>query len=301
LRDLLDSLCLQTCLPDEVIIADGSADLEVDRVVALSKWSDKGLSVRRIAVSPPNAVRQRTAAIEGALSKYLLLLDDDVVLEPDCLEQLLGEIARSSDVVAVVANFNNQDWSGPTTAWRWYLRIFYGLRDGEWWGRVVGPLLRFGFPRTQLTPIVMGWIGAGNTLLRREAFNKVGGFSSFFLHRCTMNEDVDLGLKLSKIGQIVFCPTARLAHHHAPSGRVTVSQAAEDDIHNRFMVLHHTAGEGKILAASLTLTYVCIETFSNFVGAVKRRSVGTIFLLLKGRVLGLVRVGSFCLNSLRSQ
>lgn len=299
LRDLLDSLCLQTRRPDEVIVADGSGKLEIERVVSLAKWADAGLLVRRIAVSPPNAVRQRVSAIECAGGKSLLLLDDDVVLEPTCLEQLLSALALSDHVVAAVADFNNQRWSSPTTAWRWYLRIFHGVRDNEWWGQVVGPLLRFGFPSGQTAPTPMAWVGAGNTLVRRDAFDKVGGFSSFFLHRCTMNEDVDLGLKLAKVGQIIFSPQARMAHHHAPSGRVPASVAAEDDVHNRFMVMHCTIGRPRISALGLSLVYVLIETVSNLVGAVKRANFKNVMTLLSGRMRGLGRIIWFCINGHR--
>lgn len=295
LRDLLASLCLQTRRPDEVIVADGSNSADIEKVVELERWFLAGLNVRRITVSPPNAVRQRMAAITVAAGEFLLLLDDDVVLESDCLERLLTEIIRSAEVVATVADFSNQRWSGPTTAWRLYLRLIYGFRADEWQGKVIGPLLRFGFPTTPAAPTPMEWIGAGNSLVRRSAFERVGGFSDFFLRRCTINEDVDLGLKLGTVGNIIFCPRARLAHHHAPSGRVTVSEAAEDDIHNRFMVLHQTAQLGKISAVYLTLTYFIVETLSNFVGAITRGNGVAIYALFKGRLRGIIHIARFCI------
>ena len=57
-------------------------------------WTERGLRVRRIAVQPPNAVRQRCAAIAESCAEYLLLLDDDVVLEPQCLENMLAAISH---------------------------------------------------------------------------------------------------------------------------------------------------------------------------------------------------------------
>ena len=40
----------------------------------------------------------------------------------------------------------------------------------------------------------MEWLGSGNSLIRRDAHDRAGGFSNFFLHRTTVNEDVDLGI-----------------------------------------------------------------------------------------------------------
>ena len=189
--------------PDEVIVADGSGADDVAHIVAMSTWASRGLDVRCLTVQPPNAVRQRVAAIAESRGEYLLLLDDDVVLEPTCVSALFGALLSAPDVVAVTADFNNQSWSGPTWLWRWYLRSCHGLSNGEWQGRVIGPLLRFGYRPSPTGPAPMEWLGAGNSLVRRAAYDRAGGFSDFFLHRSTTNEDVDLGLKLGRLGRIV--------------------------------------------------------------------------------------------------
>ena len=53
------------------------------------RWKHENLHIKRLKVTPPNTVRQRVAAIAEARSEYLLLLDDDVVLEPDCIEKMV--------------------------------------------------------------------------------------------------------------------------------------------------------------------------------------------------------------------
>ena len=233
LERLLVSLVQQTQRVDEVVIADGSSTTETAEVAARSEWAERGLRVTRIPMQPPHAVRQREAAIAASSGELLLLLDDDVELEPDCVAELVDAMDSGPDVVAVMADFSNQPWPVPTRAWRLYLRLVHGLRDGAWQGRVIGPLLRFGYNPVPGTTVTMDWHGAGNTLIRRAAFVKVGGFSPFFLSRATINEDVDLALKLGRVGRILFCPKARMAHFHAPGGRLDSYQAAEDDLHNR--------------------------------------------------------------------
>jgi GT2 family glycosyltransferase len=287
---LLNSLADQTRCPDEVIVADASAQDEVEAVVQSPAWSARGLSVRHLRIKLPNAVRQRRSAIKESKLELLLLLDDDVVLEPDCLEKMIEALHSAPEVVAVTADFNNQRWSGPTTLWRYYLRWGCGLAEGQWQGRVIGPLLRFGYNPVPDSPVAMEWLGAGNSLIKRSAYDSVGGFSDFFLHRCTMNEDVDLGLKLCRVGRILFCPAARMAHHHAPGGRVSVAVAVEDDLYNRFLVLKRTCRLSTLLAFESVSLFLLIETTSSFLGCVKRGSFQGFLPRFLGRLRGIIRV-----------
>jgi GT2 family glycosyltransferase len=289
MRALLESLAAQTAIPGEVLVADASADEQTSSLVSDPGWPKRGLVIRHLWVTPPNAVRQRVAAIEASRGDYLLLLDDDVELDARCAEEMLRGIASSTDVVAVVADFSNQRWSGPTRAWRIYMRLVLGLKDREWEGRVVGPLLRFGFPERRELPAMMDWVGAGTTLVKRSAYESSGGFSDFFLHRSTMNEDVDLGIKLRRQGTILFWPAAQMAHHHAAGGRVSLAEAAEDDVHNRYCVLSRTIGLPRWRALGMVAQFVLIESLSSLLGAISRGSSGGFGQRLSGRVRGFIR------------
>lgn len=290
LRALLESLSAQTYRVDEIIVADASGSDETRLLVDAPQWRKLGLNVRREVVDTPNAVRQREAAIKTASGEFLLLLDDDVVLERECVAHMIDLLKTNTDVVGVAADFNNQTWPQPTKMWEWYLHYALGLRKREWQGRVVGPLLRFGYNPVPAGPAPMEWLGTGNSLIRVSAYYEAGGFSDFFLHRCTINEDVDLGLKLSRIGRILFCPAARLSHHHAPQGRVTTMLAAEDDLFNRFFILHHTMGMSALRAFCMVTLYFAIETTSHFLGCVRRLSFRNFFPRLRGHVHALVRI-----------
>jgi GT2 family glycosyltransferase len=153
-------------------------------------------------------------------------------------------------------------------------------------------LLRFGFNPAPRAPTACEWLGVGNSLIRRDAFAKAGGFSDFFLHRSTMNEDVDLGIRLSRVGAILFCPQARMGHFHDPGGRVSPRQAAEDDLFNRFAILHRTVGHSKGRALRLAATYAALESASNLVGALRRRRWATTGSLIGGRWSGLRRAAA---------
>lgn len=290
LAQLLESFATQTRPPDEVIVADGSGSGATAALVAQPKWAARGVNVRRIETTPPNAVRQRVAAIAQSRGQYLLLLDDDVVLEPGCLEHLLAALASDEKVVAAVADFNNQPWSGPTRAWRFYLKYVLGMAEGTWQGQVVGPLLRFGYNPAPVDQAPMAWLGTGNSLIRRSAYDEAGGLSSFFLHASTINEDVDLGLKLAKVGRIVLCPAARLGHFHAPGGRVSAAVAAEDDLYNRYLIMRRTQRRGAAAAFGLVALYFGIETAGSLAGGVLRLETNGFGARLRGRLKALGRI-----------
>ena len=287
---LLDSLAGQSLKPDEVIVADGSQDHEIARVVEQPGWAARGLQVDRIAVQPANAVRQRVVAIGRSHNPYLFLLDDDVVLEPQCLERLLATLTSDSGIVGVVADYNNQSWPKPTRLWQWYMKFGLGLAEGSWEGRVIGPLLRWGYFSSPSGPAKMEWLGAGNSLIRRDAYERAGGFSDFFLHRSTMNEDVDLGLKLARQGSLMLCPAARLAHLHAPDGRSSVRVVAEDDLYNRYVILRRTVGRSAPAAFGLVLTYCAVETVSGLSALFRHRRPTGFLKRLAGRISALFRI-----------
>lgn len=286
LRALLESLAAQTLKPDEVIIADASNDPETARVIE----GEARLTVKRVHVEPPNAVQQRMSAIDLARCDNLLLLDDDVVLEPHCVQRLWEVLEDNADVVAASADFNNQTWPAPTRIWQLYLRHVLGIGQEGWQGRVVGPLLRFGYNPVPAGPTPIEWLGSGNSLVRRSAFLSAGGFSDFFLHRCTINEDVDLGLKLRRGGRIMFCPAARMAHHHAPSGRVSSLIAAEDDLFNRFFILRRTLGYGLLKSFGLVVLYFGVETLGQFLGCIRRLNFRGFLAPLSGRIRAFGRI-----------
>jgi GT2 family glycosyltransferase len=287
LRRLLESLATQTYRIDEVIVADGSSDGQTAAVIVDPRWAQAGLAVRRISVSPPHAVRQREAAIAIASGDLLLLLDDDVQLERECVAMMLQALDTDQAAVAVMADFNNQSWPMPTQVWRLYLRFAHGLGDGEWQGRVIGPLLRYGFHPPPMETKRCEWLGSGNSLISREAFERSGGFSDFFRRRSTVNEDVDLSLRLARQGHILFCPRARLGHFQDPRGRVSPQEAAEDDLVNRFHALHQSAGRSRSAALYLVAIFTLIESASNLGGALRRGRWGLTGQLLRGRVAAL--------------
>ncbi len=290
LATLLDSLAAQSRRPDEILIADSGGSPDVPALA--SRWRSNGLEVRSWHVAPANAVGQRIAAITQAKGDLLLILDDDVVLDRFCVERLAEALDADPGAVAACADMVNAPWPEATTAWRCYMRVVLGLRPGEWHGRVVGPLLRFGYPIRPAAPAPLEWFTTAHSLLRRSAYERAGGFSTFFLHRSTMNEDVDLALKMGRVGRIVLVPSAQVQHFHHPQGRVSIAMAAEDDLYNRYLIMTRTIGRSAVSALGQTLTFFAIENASNLVGSLRRLRFGGLAARLTGRTRALARIAA---------
>jgi GT2 family glycosyltransferase len=289
LAALLEALASQTRRPDEVIIADASDGTAVLAVAEQGQWRVRGLPVRHLRVHPPNAVRQRQAAIAVATGSLLLLLDDDVIPEAGCVAAL-ADCLQSNSAVGVSADFSNQRWPPPTTLWRWYLRWVHRISGSTWQGRVIGPLLRFGYHPMPAVPSPMEWLGSGNSLIRRDAYDRAGGFSDFFLHRSTLNEDVDLGLKLARQGRLLLCPVARMAHMHAPGGRASTRVLAEDDLYNRYVILRRTVRRSRFSAFLQITIYFIVETLSGLAASTRHLGFTDFGDRLVGRVRALLRI-----------
>ena len=83
LKDLLvalQSICMQTVLPDEIIIVDSSD-------IAISKENFPKINLIYKHTSP-GLTKQRNEAIDLASGEILYFFDDDVELEPNYIEEM---------------------------------------------------------------------------------------------------------------------------------------------------------------------------------------------------------------------
>lgn len=102
LRRTLVSLRGQTVPPSEIVIAI-PADME--------PW-DTGVAEDRFVRAERGMVTQRAAGIVAAKNKYLLLLDDDVVLAPNAADVLLSTMQERH--AACIAPYWDEGWPKKT-------------------------------------------------------------------------------------------------------------------------------------------------------------------------------------------
>lgn len=247
LKLCLESLSKQTVPISEVVVVHCGDDRETMALTKDPRWDKAGLDVRYFHHPERNCAQQRNFAIQRARYDNLLLIDDDVEVDPHWAEELFRPIWTDPKVGATMGNLINQPMAQPTFFWRVYRRILHGKVKGFEPGRLIGAALPNGFPITARELIPCEWIGGGASALRREAFESAGGFASFFVGS-SPGEDLDLGYRISRAWKVYYVPSAKCIHHQSPSGREESDQHQYLSMRSRFGIMTITMGKSRYVA-----------------------------------------------------
>jgi len=191
----------------ELVIVDNGTDPEVaDRVAAAS-----GARVVRTGANLGYGGGANAGA-RGATAPWLVVANPDVEWLPGALDALLAAAQRHPDAGALGPALLNEDGTVYPSA-----RELPSLTQGvghALLGRVWpgNPWTR-AYQRRQETAgeeRTAGWLSGACLLLRRDAFEAVGGFDDDYF---MFFEDVDLGERLGRAGRTsVYVPSARVVH-----------------------------------------------------------------------------------------
>jgi glycosyltransferase involved in cell wall biosynthesis len=105
IRRLMDSLCAQTCRPDEVVIVDGGSR---DNTVAVLREYEGRLPLRVLVEPGANISAGRNRAIAAAQGDIIAVTDAGVTLERDWLEHLTQPLL-DDPALQVVGGFFRAD------------------------------------------------------------------------------------------------------------------------------------------------------------------------------------------------
>jgi GT2 family glycosyltransferase len=215
----LDVLICTHERPDHVVdaVRDALAQLgPADRVVVLDQSRRVGPTARalealgdprlEVRAAPPRGLpAARNRALALARAPLVVFLDDDVRLEPGCLDAhrvALEEPGVAGTVGAIEER--GMAWNARRTACR------VGL-DGRVRVRLEGGAARD-----------VGSVKGCNMGFRRAAVEAVGGFDEGYRGTAFL-EETDLSTRLRRAGhRLRYIPAARLIHLAAPAGGVRV-------------------------------------------------------------------------------
>ncbi len=215
LTDFATSLRRSTSAAVELVIVDNGADQTVTAQVA----SEQGA---RLVVAGRNLGYGAAANLgaRGATQPWLVVANQDIVWHEGALDELL-DAGQAATVGAVGPTLLNSDGSRYPSA-----RALPSLRLGVGHALLVrmwpgNPWTRRYQEGADLTPTgdatqrAAGWLSGACLLLRREAFEAVGGFDEGYF---MFFEDVDLGERLSSAGWTnLHVPAARVTHEQGTS------------------------------------------------------------------------------------
>ena len=173
--------------------------------------------------------------------EWVMITNPDVVFHPDAIDRMVETGATADDVGAVGPLVLNDDGSVYPSA-----RQVPGIRVGSghalfsnvWpsnpWTR------RYHAATASDSARDAGWLSGSCVLVRRAAFDAIGGFDEgFFMYF----EDVDLGLRLSRAGwRNRFTPIAQVTHTggHSTAGESAAMIRAHHRSAERFIRKKYT-------------------------------------------------------------
>lgn len=198
-----------------VVIADnGSADLEETRrlatafgaeVLALGDNHGYGGAINR-------AIRTLPDEIDA-----VLISNPDIIVESGAIDTLRHRLDSDSRIAAVGPRILNEDGTVYPSA-----RSIPSLRTGVGHALFVrvwpsNPWTRAYRAERETEARDVGWLSGACLLVRRDAFERIGGFDEgYFMYF----EDVDLGYRLGKHGyRNRYEPDAAVVHHGGLSTR----------------------------------------------------------------------------------
>jgi len=215
LRNLLGSieatrgdLAVQTIVVDNAS-ADGSANIvaQFPGVILLRNSENAGFA------------RGNNQAARMAAGPLILLLNNDTVVRPNAMQTLRRFMNEHSETVAAGPKLIGADGkpqrSGrnlPTVA-----ALLNSILFLKWTGLFRAAYRRYrreGFDPQRAGPV--GQLAAAALMIRREPFDKCGGFDGGFAFGV---EDVDLCRRIGQFGTIQYVPEAEIEHLGRVSSR----------------------------------------------------------------------------------
>ena len=205
----LSSLTVATDLPVQVIIADnGSTDGAPEEAVV--RYPGTRLLRTGGNLGYGTAVNRAVATVAPG-SEYILVANPDVVWSPGSIDALLQAADRWPQAGAVGPLIRDPDGAVYPSARHLPSLVRGGMHAVVGFVWKGNPWTR-SYRQQHLQPSErpVGWLSGSCLLLRRKAFDAIGGFDErYFMYM----EDVDLGDRLGRAGWLnVYVPSSEILH-----------------------------------------------------------------------------------------
>ncbi len=242
LQRFINSLREQTLRPHQLIIVDASPDNAVEKMLRaydnLNDLAVVNVLYLRVTGSLRGLTRQRNLGTKFVLMDKLAFFDDDVVLMPDCLEQMC-EVFQQYDagmVAGVSAYIVNDAVAISYHSKRWKFRQLIGVvpsfEPGRYFRSGMSTNWNFLLPNEGVTK--GDWL-PGTAMMWRTEIVRLAGFNERF-SGYGQGEDLDFSLRARKHGMLLMAGKAHLEHLHEETGRPDWYKIGYMSIYNRYHI-----------------------------------------------------------------
>ena len=214
----LESLLVQTVPPDEILIVDGSDTEKLNSEIKLRFTENARIKYVR---SKPGLTHQRNVGINASSGNIIVFVDDDVVLDKDCLKEIMHVFDNyPTNIGGVTANVIERyqtedklrfsDKLKDAAITQFLLRIFFLTR----WDN--GKFQPSGFPTMIKSGTVdkitcCEFLFGACMAFRKEIFNEFRFNED--LYECRYAEDDEFAYRVSRKYKNIYTPHARAVHN----------------------------------------------------------------------------------------
>lgn len=241
----LNSLFEQDYVPQSVIIVDASNnDDSMNAVQSLNKPAGVEIQYARAIIK--GAAHQRSQALSMTKLPFVCFMDDDILLEPHCIQRLFDGFSQGENIGGVVSMITNQRYLTPGRFTKFMFRLFDGNRS-TWAGRVIGPAWNILPEDDPSLPeyVRCDWMNLGCTMYRTEALpdpvfpDSFKNYSAF--------EDLTLSYTVGKKWTLLNARTARIYHDSQPGDyKDRLIPLSEMEVVNRHYVMTKVMGRDNL-------------------------------------------------------
>lgn len=290
LSKCLDSILLQTLLPDEIVIVDGSGTNEFDsNIIARVNEKVKTIYLHTTA----GLTHQKNVGVRASSGDILFFLDDDVVLEKDFIKEIEDIFDQDPEgkVAGVCGNIitpkEKDGWSvryiliGAIQALnRLIATVFLLSKKGNGKFRASG-FATYVYGAKEVKSIE--FLPGGLTAYRREVFAEFE-FDENLNGYCYMEDD-DFSYRVSRKYKNVYTPYAKLFHNASSTARTNTATREKMLIENSYYLFKKNIPQTPKhkLAYYWAVIGLCLSAILN---SITGRNIG----LLKGFIAGLASI-----------
>lgn len=285
LKRTLLSISKQNLQPAEIIIIDASDDFS-DQKELQEIYPELKSEIKWLKAKEKGAAKQRNQGVSLANNDFILFMDDDIILEDNCIEKLWIAVNSEQNIGGANAMITNQRYTTPGFISRNFFRVLNGKRLDSYAGKVIGPALNL-LPEDnpELSEIVdVEWLNTTCTIYKKEAL-PFPPFPDYF-EGYSLMEDLTLSLIVGKKWKLVNARTARIFHDSQTGlhkSNVTIN--AKMDIVNRFYVMTKIHERNKITDYFKFFLLQVFQVISTLISKQGRKIFADV---LKGKFLGTI-------------
>jgi len=233
----LKSLSQQSLQPFEILVIDGSTDDNTQNLCN-SELPELKTKIKYFRATEIGAATQRNQAMKYTSQNVIWLMDDDILLEPECLDRLWNALQSDSLIGGVNAMITNQRYLPPGQISRRLFQFLHGRAETSYAGKCIGPALNL-LPEDDpnLPEVVpVEWLNTTCTLYRKESLPEPLFPDNFTGY--SLMEDVTLSLMVGKKWKLINARTARIFHDSQPGDhKNNAGVLAKMELVNRHFVM----------------------------------------------------------------